>query len=100
MTLYKTLPDAEVDRVLEVLRQKISQVAGVTLNGNRLTVRWNMDGELVDVHMIVESVTTPTESSEHMEKVRRHEDLLNKYKRKFPELGGELFYAENGYWQK
>ena len=45
--------------ILEQLRKKIGDVVGVTLAGNRLTVRWNDENErLVDVHLIVISTTS------------------------------------------
>lgn len=51
---YESLDKAEP--ILEELRKKIATIAGVTLMGNRLTVRWG-DGEcLKDVHMIILSV--------------------------------------------
>ena len=58
-------PGAE--KVLEALRQKVATIAGVSLCGNRLTVRWTMDEQLVDVHMVITRVTTPAEAREHLE---------------------------------
>lgn len=50
-------PTAKVGKILEALRLKIAKEAGVTLVGNRLTVRWNMpDRKMAQVHMIIENV--------------------------------------------
>jgi hypothetical protein len=56
--IYRTVPDARVDYVLEELREKISEIAGVTLSGNRLTIRWypkwqKKHQKLVSVHMAI-----------------------------------------------
>jgi Ni,Fe-hydrogenase III large subunit len=99
-SVYEMEHSKEVAYVLEQMRQKVGKEFGVTLVGNRLTVRWNMDGQLVDAHMIIESVTTPTEAADGMAKHERYEKLFEKYKKKFPGLAGELYYAENGEWQK
>jgi hypothetical protein len=95
-SVYEMEHSKEVAYVLEQMRQKVGKEFGVTLVGNRLTVRWNMDGQLVDVHMIIESVTTPTEAEEKMAQTRRLLALVDKYKKKFPDLGEELYYVEHG----
>jgi hypothetical protein len=53
--IYGTGPDFRVDPILEELRAMIADKtgAGVTLNGNRLTVRWYRGKRLVDVHMVI-----------------------------------------------
>lgn len=67
-SIYHCSMEPEEEKVLKQLRDKISVAGpGVTLTGNRLTVRWNMEGQLVDAHMIVESVTTPEEARKHTE---------------------------------
>ena len=46
-----------VANVLEDLRGKIAALMGITLYGNRLTMRWtNSDGRLVQVSTIIVSV--------------------------------------------
>jgi hypothetical protein len=59
-SVYQMKHEPEVEKVLEAMRLKLAQEFGVTVTGNRCTVRWNMDGQLVDVHMIIENVSTPT----------------------------------------
>lgn len=93
-SIYKANLEPEEAQVLEKLRKKIAEagIAGVTLQGNRLTLRWG--NPLVDVHMIVESVTTPTEAQENREHCERMRKLFEKY----PDLEAELFYAEHREW--
>lgn len=55
--LYQCEYTPEQRKVLEELRSRIAQVAGVTLQGNRLTVRWG--SPLTNVHMIIDRVSTP-----------------------------------------
>lgn len=75
-----------------VLRSKIANIAGVTLTGNRLTVRWYRDGELVDVHMIIESVTTPEEAAQQSAASGKVSEFL----RGHPEFEDELYFIEHG----
>lgn len=51
--VYEIQPDQNVDPLLEQMRDRISQAAGVTLAGNRLTVRWRDRGYLREVHMVI-----------------------------------------------
>lgn len=41
------------ESILKEMRNRISEVFGVTLQGNRLTVRFYLDSELVDIHMVI-----------------------------------------------
>ena len=93
-SLYKMELDPDVQEVLEQLRKKIANIAGVTLQGNRLTVRWNIREHLVDVQMIIEEVTTVEESKEYLRKQRAYEEVLKKYDKKVPHLREELYIAE------
>lgn len=93
-SIYKIYVTREQQQVLEGLRSLLADVAGVTLQGNRLTVRWDQDDVLVDVHMIIESVTTPTEAKEIMQ---RCEDTRELYK-KYPDLEAELYFIDHGEW--
>ena len=95
-SIYKTYVTTEQQQVLEALRSRLADIAGVTLQGNRLTVRWDQDGALVDVHMIIESVTTPTEAKEG---VRRSEDTRELFK-KYPDLEAELYHIDHGEWPR
>lgn len=61
-SLYEMEHKPEVAEVLEAMRQKMAKVFGVTVTGNRCTVRWTMNEQLVDVHMIIENVTTIEEA--------------------------------------
>lgn len=89
--IYETSHDLEIERVLDSMREKIAKIFGVTLQGNRLTVRWYLDDELVDVHMIVESVTTVTEAVNRQLESAELDKLFAKY----PDLREELYFAEN-----
>ena len=94
-SIYKTTMTPEQQRVVDELRSLIARVAGVTLQGNRLTVRWNQDGALVDIHMLIESVTTPTEAKEDM---RQYKDTQELFTEKYPDLEAELYFIEHGEW--
>lgn len=95
-SIYEMSHSPEIAAVLEELRTKIGQVAGVTITGNRCTVRWNMNGQLVDVHMIIESITTPEESKRETERFERMRAFMAKH----PKIVGELHYAETGEWSR
>jgi len=56
--IYRMKHEAVVEEILESLRQRIAHDAGcgVTLSGNRLTVRWYLPRDkkhLVQVHMVI-----------------------------------------------
>lgn len=91
-SVYKMEHPPEVKEVLEEMRTKMSKQFGITLVGNRCTVRWNMGNHLVDVHMIIENVSTPLESELANEKHDRYEALFAEH----PWLREELYYAEEG----
>jgi hypothetical protein len=59
--LYEMDYSEGVGEVLEDLRRRLCPQFGVTLVGNRLTVRWDMRGQPVDAHMIIENVMTVEE---------------------------------------
>lgn len=56
-------PDAMAS-ILEDMRKKCANEFGVTLTGNRLTLRWNHKNFLPSVHMIIESVYTEADEKE------------------------------------
>jgi hypothetical protein len=60
-SLYKMSYEPEVADVLEEMRKKVASQFGVTLVGNRLTLRWTKDGQTVSVHAIIAEVVTPAE---------------------------------------
>ena len=96
-SIYHCQMSQEEEQILEELRKRIAEVAGVTLVGNRMTVRFNGDrGHLVDVHMIVERVGTQSEMEDSLRKQQLMEPLFEKY----PDLSAELFYVEHGEWPK
>ncbi len=79
-SLYKAVYTPRQALVLEHMSKKISEGTGfgITLQGNRVTLRWTMPGEkdLVEVHMIVESTRDPRdfeelEDAEYAEKVHQ-----------------------------
>lgn len=90
--IYECRTTPEERKILEELRSKLAKNFGVTLQGNRVTVRWYRDNELVDVHMIVESLTVPTERAE----AREQYDALQKLYAKYPDLEAEMFHARHG----
>jgi len=96
MTLYDINLSKEADGQLEEMRKKIAKEFGVTLKGNRLTLRWNVEDQLVDVHMVIESMTTRSESQELRNKSERFRELYQQY----PDLASDLYYAETGEWLK
>lgn len=95
-SIYEMKHSPEVEKVLEDMRKLIGKEFGVTLVGNRLTLRWYVDKQLVSVHMIIEEVKTPSEAEENMAKHERYQKFFEKYKKKFPGLSGELYYCEEG----
>jgi GrpB-like predicted nucleotidyltransferase (UPF0157 family) len=88
--------------VLNELRDKIAKVAGVTLVGNRLTIRWYKDGQFVDVHMLIEGVRTVDEAKNQGEADKFHkrfEQILKnhpKAAKAYEDLQFELFRLEHG----
>lgn len=91
-SIYKCQIESDEASVLEELRCKIAGIAGVTLTGNRLTVRWYKDDQLVDVHMIIESVTTPAEAKQQS----AISDKIGEFLEKYPECSEELYFLEHG----
>lgn len=91
-SIYEMGHSYEVETVLKSMTLKIANEFGVTRQGNRLTVRWYVDGELVDVHMIIENVTTVVEATEEKRKSAELQKLFAKY----PDLREELYFAEHG----
>lgn len=57
-SIYEAQFTERQNLILSGLRRIIGWRAGVTWQGNRLTVRWSLPGEeeLVDVHLIIESI--------------------------------------------
>ena len=95
-SVYEMTPDPDVEALLYQMRKGLAPQFGVTVTGNRCTLRWYEDGVLVDVHMIIESVTTPKEAKKANERLARMENLFRKY----PDLREEFHHAETGEWSK
>lgn len=91
-------------KTLEQIVNKIAKVAGVTLIGNRLTVRWNDGDALLDVHMIVESVTTRADAVAAMARSVRWTSLRRKWLAigagTRDDIEADMYYADNGEWPK
>ncbi len=87
-----------VDRedVLAQLYKRLTLVAGVTRQNERFTVRWNQEGELVSVSLIVTSVTTVADARAMGARSERYQKLFEQH----PELEADIYYAENGEWPK
>lgn len=54
--LYKMEWPDGVAPILKELQKRIAKVAGVTVVGNRLTVRWRQGGKLVQVHAVIVNI--------------------------------------------
>ncbi len=66
--LFEMYHPPKAEAILEELRKRIATVAGVTLSGNRLTVRWNNeDNEIVHVHSVILHVEDGKEEEEEYE---------------------------------
>ena len=89
-SLYEMEYPAGVKPVLEGMRKNIAKTMGVTLTGNRLTVRFTQDDKNVDIHMIIASVTTPEDSRKATESSRVIENALSE------EDEEKLYFIEHG----
>lgn len=91
-TVYLDI-DKETADVLEQMRLKLAKEFGVTVVGNRCTVRWYDEQQnLLQVHMVIENVTTPSECQELREQIKRYAALVKKY----PWLSEEMHLIEHG----
>jgi hypothetical protein len=93
-SLLEIEPNLETATVLEEARKRLAKNFGVTLQGNRLTLRFTHNDELVDISTIIDEVTTPSENKESQRRSAEYRKLIEKY----PELAEELHYAETGEW--
>ena len=62
--LYEIAYPEDVALMLEEMRKKCLVEFGVTLTGNRFNLHWRHKGELINVHMIIESVEDGREPEE------------------------------------
>lgn len=62
--IYHVVMEPEEEQILEEMRKHCAKEFGVTLTGNRLTLRWYRGGKLVHVHMIIEHVDDGTDKIE------------------------------------
>lgn len=90
--IYEMQHQPDVEQVIEDMRKGLAHRFGVTVSGNRCTLRWYMDSHLVQVHMVITDVTTPNEAQEDMVRLNRMQALFKKY----PDLQEELYYVEHG----
>ena len=91
-SIYKTEFTAQESETLEQIQLKLAENFGVTVAGNRCTVRWNdKNNDLLHVHMIIEEIGTPIEANEHKEQLKRMDKLFKKY----PHLEDELHYPHD-----
>ncbi len=95
-TIYELQYHAEVNDLLERMRQKLAKSFGVTVQGNRCTLRWIEGNNLVSVHMIIAECVTPSESEESREQSER----MSEFAKKHPEVMSDLHYAEMGEYSK
>jgi len=89
------------DGIVERMRQRLAEVFGVTVVGDRVTVRWHetddgIDSQLVDVHMVILDITTMDEARDRGKVHERYKKLYEKY----PGLEAELYFADEGEWPK
>jgi hypothetical protein len=98
-SIYEMGHTPEVRRVLDSLREVIyKSELGATLSGNRLTLRWAIEGQLVNVQMVILEVTTPDEAEESMRSSREFREIIEKYKKKAPDLEAELYHVSHNEW--
>ena len=57
MDIYK-IKHPEIDLLLEAMRKRIANNMGVTLSGNRLTMRFNYNGDLVQIETVILNVSS------------------------------------------
>ena len=71
---------------------------GDLLNGNRVTVRWTppKSDNLVDVHMVVLSVTTLEDGEAESRRDERYDRLRARLKKKGVDLDEEMYFIEFG----
>jgi hypothetical protein len=93
--VYNLKTTRDEDAVLDELRKKVSEVAGVTIQGNRLTIRFKMDGALVNIHSAILRITTPAEEREQLRQLNARHELIE---RKYPDLDAELYFIDEGEW--
>lgn len=65
--VFETKKDNFIDEIVEDMRQRIAdrQPFGVTVSGNRLTMRWNDKNNLLrQAHMVIVCVETEFEPNE------------------------------------
>lgn len=62
--IYELKYPEETAKILNDLQKRCAKNFGVTLVGNRLTLRWGVGSTLQQVHMIIENVDDGIESEE------------------------------------
>ena len=93
MEIYRLERNQELEEAQLELRNLLSSSFGVTVQGNRVTLRWNdKNDKLKQAHMVLLEIDTETDIYEREEKRERYKILHEK----FPKLREELFWAETG----
>jgi hypothetical protein len=62
--IYKMKHESQVAAILEEMRKRCAKEFGVTLVGNRLTLRWGAGAKLIEAHMIIEHVNNGEDEEE------------------------------------
>ena len=102
-SLYKCDADQEQHLVMEEFRNRISESGlGVTLNGNRLTIRGDINEQLCDMHMVILRIGVPSEMEQSIKGDRAREkyieNLTEKEKQKYWDYQAELYHNDMGYY--
>jgi len=58
--------------ILEMLRAMIAKIAGVTLQGNRLTIRWEKDQVMYSIHSVMIEAKSQRRANEKLGRVQRN----------------------------
>lgn len=94
--IYEMQHKGEVAEVLDHFRLTLANSVGVTVTGNQVTLRSWWKGELVDLHMAILRVTTPSEAKDQARRSDQYREIIDKYKLVAPNLEDELLLAELG----
>ena len=102
-SFYEYDANPEQLQVMEHFRDKISESGlGVSLVGNRLTVRGDIEGQLCDMHMLISDMTTVDESrkSKEIQNQTQHylDSMTKKESEKYWDHKAEIFYIKEGYY--
>lgn len=94
--IFETSREHTESETLDHFRDKLAEQFGVTLNGNRLTLRSRIDGNYVSIHCVILEYTTPEESKIDLEIA----EISGKVWAQHPDENAEIFYLEHGEYPK